>query len=185
MKTTSAIVVGLLALGLSCVAARREPGFDPRAVRQVKAFALSVRADDPALEPFLVQRARELFSPLLPLDGGPGRLVLRLSVREPRPVASLSLGVSSSGTPASGPISPLPRAVLPGGEEPRRRTWVDADLLVRVEDESGRALYAAAVSVRGRRHLVESPRRAAEVCLRRAARDLQAFLAPGAPPAVP
>ncbi len=185
MKTTSAIVAGLLALGLSCASVRREPGLDPRAVRRVEAFSLSVRTDDPALEPFLGQRARELFSPFLPPGGGPGRLVLRLSVREPRPAAALSLGVSSSGTPASGPISPAPPAFLPGGEEPRRRTWVDADLLVRVEDESGRALYAAAVSVRGRRHLVESPRRAAEVCLRRAARDLQAFLASADPPAVP
>lgn len=181
MTLARGLALVLFVLGLSCASVRRETALDPGAVREVAAFSLSVRADDPSLEPVFARRAREVFSPLLPLDQGPGRLVLRLSVREPRPAASLSLEASSSASSASGPLSPLPPAVLPGAPEPRRRTWVDADLLIRVEDGSGRALYAAAVSVRGRRHMVESPRRAVEVCLQRAARDLKAFLGEGGP----
>jgi len=179
------LALSLLALALSCASVRRETGLDPQALRAVPAFALWARADDPGVEPFLAQRAREMLAPLLPLGEGPGRVVLRFSVREPRPAASFSLGISSSGSSASGPLSPPP-AVLPGVPEPRRRTWVDADLLVRVEDGSGRALYSAAASVRGRRHLVESPQQAAEVCLKRVARDLTAFLGrAGAPPLPP
>ncbi|MGC8763846.1 MAG: hypothetical protein ACP5VN_09490 [Acidobacteriota bacterium] len=175
MKRLVGVALTLLVLALSCAAVRRGEGLDGQGVRAVAGYTLSVRADDRELEPFLAQRAREAFSALLPLDGGPGRLVLRFSVRAPRPGVSPTRGAASSGAPPPGPLSPPP-SVLPGSPEPPRRTWVDADLLVRVEDGSGRALYSAAASVRGRRHLVENPRRAAELCLQRVARDLEAFL---------
>lgn len=176
MKAGKVLLALLSVLGFSCAEVRRGPFGDAASARAVPAYSLSVRTDDPALEAFLVQRGREVFGPLLPLGDGGGKLVVRFSARTPRASASLSLGLSSSVPPAAGPMTPSPPVALPGAPEPQRRTWVDADLLVRLEDGEGRVLYGASASVRGRRHLVEDPRRAAEICLEKVARDLSAFL---------